>query len=395
VGDAHDHDFAGLVDQFLELHAVVQVLERFPEARERWQKKSEEALSKAEKAWKADEAARLAAAEAQWRETSARTLAEATKRFEAAETSLKQLLIRTEQTRESGNAIEHRRLREELAMMQASLSDRETALGEARLALEQREPSTPETKIVLRPDRMWSVADRREPQDREEEDRPKSYLIRDMIVVGALVAAAIVFYPRFQSYLPNLPDVGTILGGNTSAPAASVPARVAPRAAAEQFTVVVNHTGNVRTGPSSTAEIVSALQKGQKVATFEKRGSWTHIRMGAEPGKTEPREGWIFSSFLDDPAAGNTASPSADHNIAPSDKAPSDKAPSNKAPSDKAASNKGPSDKAPIDKAPIDKAPEKAPSDKAPSNTAPLDKAAEKAPSDKPPSDNLPTAAEP
>src|SRR5207244_3017097 len=106
-----------------------------------------------------------------------------------------------------------------------------------------------------------------------------------ILVVGALAAAAIVFYPRFQSYVPRLPDVGTILG-NASAPPASVPARVAPRAA-EQFTVVVNHSGNLRAGPSPTAEIVSGLQKGQKVATFEKRGSWTHIRMGAEPGKTE------------------------------------------------------------------------------------------------------------
>ena len=300
---------------------------------------------------------------------------------------MKQLLIRTEQTRESGNAIEHRRLREELAMMQASLSDRETALAGARLALEQREPSTPETKIVLRPDRMWSVADRREPHEREDEDRPKRNLIRDMIVVGALAAAAIVFYPRFQSYLPNLPDVGTILGGNASAPAASVPARVAPRAAAEQFTVVVNHTGNVRTGPSSTAEIVTGLQKGQKVATFEKRGSWTHIKMAGEPGKTEPREGWIFSSFLDDAGVGNTASPSAEHKVAPSDKASSDKAPSNKAPSDKAPSNKTLSDQAPSNKPPSDQAPSvQAPSIQAPSVQAPSNQA---------PSDNLPAAAEP
>src|SRR6202023_2248160 len=114
-------------------------------ARERWQQESEEVLLKAQNVWKADESARLAAAEAQWQETSARTLAEATKRFEAAETALKQLLIRTEQTRESGNAIEHRRLREELAMLQASLSDRESALAKARLALEQSgEPPEPE-----------------------------------------------------------------------------------------------------------------------------------------------------------------------------------------------------------------------------------------------------------
>jgi hypothetical protein len=285
--------------------ALVQTGLGLEQSRERWQQESEEALSKARRVWKADDAARLAAAEAQWQETSARTLAEATKRFETAETALKQLLIRTEQTRESGNAIEHRRLREELAMMQTSLSDRESALAEARLALEQsREPPAPETKIVLKPDRMWNAVERRE----REDDRPKSFLIRDMIVVGALVASAIVFYPRFESYLP---EIGTIFG-NASAPA-SVPQRVAPRAAGQHM-AVVNHGANVRAGPSSTAEIVSALQRGQQVATFEKRGSWTHIRMGGEPGKTEPREGWIFSSFLDDPAGGNAASPTAEGN---------------------------------------------------------------------------------
>jgi hypothetical protein len=196
----------------------------------------------------------------------------------------------------------------------------------------------------------------------------------------------IVFYPSFQSSYPGyLPDIGAVFG-NASAPA-SVPAPAAPRAAAEQFTVVVNHTGNVRTGPSSTAEIVASLQKGQKVATFEKRGSWTHIRMSGETGKTESREGWIFSSFLDDPAGGNAAAPSAESKVAPSNKAPSDKAPSDKAPSDKTPSNKAPIDKLPSDKAASDKTP----SDKAASEKAPSDKA----PSDKVPSDNLPAAAEP
>jgi hypothetical protein len=274
------------------------------QARKAWRQESEAALSKAEESWKADEAARFAAAEAQWHETSAKTLAEATKRFESADAALKQLLIRTEATRESGNAIEHRRLREELAMMQASLSDRETALAEARLALEQtRELPTPETKIVLRPDRMWKSSERRE----QENDRPKSFLVRDMIIVGALVASAIVFYPRFESYL-HLPEIGTIFG-NASAPASLRPQAAPP--AVEQHMAILNHGGNVRAGASPTAEIVTALQRGQKVATLEQSGKWTHIRIGGESGKTEPRDGWIFSSFLD-PAGGKEVSPPAE-----------------------------------------------------------------------------------
>jgi hypothetical protein len=275
------------------------------QARKAWRQESEMALSKAEEGWKADEASRFAEAEAQWHETSAQTLAEATKRFEAAEAALKKVLIRTEATRESGNAIEHRRLREELAMMQASLADREAALAEARLALEHtRELPASEDKIVLKPDRMWKSSERRE----QENDRPKSFLIRDMIIVGALVVSAIVFYPRFESYL-HLAKIGTIFG-DASAPA-SLPARAAP-VAAELHMAVLNHGGNVRAGPSPTAEVISALQRGQKVATFEQSGKWTHIRLGAESGKTEQKEGWIFSSFLD-PPGGKEVSPTAEH----------------------------------------------------------------------------------
>jgi hypothetical protein len=277
------------------------------QARKAWREESEAALSKAEEAWKADEAARFAGAEAQWQETSAQTLAEATKRFEAAEAALKKVLIRTEATRESGNAIEHRRLREELAMMQASLADREAALAETRLALEHaRELPASEDKIVLKPDRMWNAAKRGEEED---DRRPKSFLIRDMIVVGALVASAIVFYPRFESYL-HLPAIGSMFG-SASAPASLPAPRVVPHAA-EQHIAILNHGGNVRAAASPTAEVVTALQRGQKVATFEQSGKWTHIRISGEAGKTEPRDGWIFSSFLD-PAGGKDSSPTVEH----------------------------------------------------------------------------------
>ncbi|HMI96752.1 MAG TPA: SH3 domain-containing protein [Micropepsaceae bacterium] len=277
------------------------------EARKAWRQESEAALSKAEEVWKAGEAARVAVAEAQWHEESAKTLAEATKRFEAAEGALKDVLIRTEATRESGNAIEHRRLREELAMMQASLADREAALAETRLALEHtREPPPTENKIVLKPDRMWSAL------ERKDDRPPKRHLFRDLVVVASLAVAAIVFYPRIESFIPELPEIpgmGTILGG------APAPAGLRPQAAppaVEQHMAVLNHGGNVRAGASPTAEVVTALQRGQKVATFEQNGKWTHIRIGGESGKTEPREGWIFSSFLDDPAGGKDVPPSAE-----------------------------------------------------------------------------------
>jgi len=108
-----------------------------------------------------------------------------------------------------------------------SLSDRESALAEARLALEElREVAAPETKIVLKPDRMeasWSGAtavNRREPQDEDESLRVTSFAISCW---SALAAAAIVFYPRFESSYPGiqsyLPEIGTILRQSPTPPA--------------------------------------------------------------------------------------------------------------------------------------------------------------------------------
>jgi uncharacterized protein YgiM (DUF1202 family) len=64
---------------------------------------------------------------------------------------------------------------------------------------------------------------------------------------------------------------------------------------------VVNHAANVRAGPSSTAEIVSTLQRGGKVASLEQRGNWTLVEFAADNGKSQPRQGWVYSSFVEAP----------------------------------------------------------------------------------------------
>jgi hypothetical protein len=119
--------------------ALVQAGLAIEQAREGSQHEAKEALSKAEMAWKADEAARLAAAEAQWREQSARVLAEVTERCERAETSFAEVSAKADAvaTRDQHNEIELRRLREVCAALRAILADRETALAEAGLAIEQ------------------------------------------------------------------------------------------------------------------------------------------------------------------------------------------------------------------------------------------------------------------
>jgi hypothetical protein len=108
---------------------------RIEEARARWQRDAEAALTRTKDAWKAEEAHRLAEAEAQWREQAAQALAEA--RTQAAQTESALARAEAEAARMSGDGIALRRLREELAEVNASLSARVRELAEARQCLEQ------------------------------------------------------------------------------------------------------------------------------------------------------------------------------------------------------------------------------------------------------------------
>ena len=93
------------------------------QARERATREIQEALEKAEQAWKTNEAARLAAVEAQWHEKSTNAVAQARAQVAAV--------------RNKASERELTQLREELVAMQAALSDHETALARADMAIEQ------------------------------------------------------------------------------------------------------------------------------------------------------------------------------------------------------------------------------------------------------------------
>ena len=133
------------------------------QARMDWQQESQAALSNAEAVWKSDMAARLAAAETQWRRQSANAAAEATARAEAAETALAQVRRATQATRERSDNADIRRLQHEREALQMTLTERETELAHIHSAAEQaRELPAPDDKIVLRTNRAWEAADRRE-----------------------------------------------------------------------------------------------------------------------------------------------------------------------------------------------------------------------------------------
>ncbi len=112
--------------------AEAQILARINEARIIAQQEAASVLGRAEAAAKAGEAVRLAAAEKNWREQSARALAAATAKIQQAEASLAAARAAPQNAHDSADQAELARLRDALASVQATLSERETELIEAR-----------------------------------------------------------------------------------------------------------------------------------------------------------------------------------------------------------------------------------------------------------------------
>jgi hypothetical protein len=306
-------------------------------SRESWQRETEEALAKAKADWKSEEAARLAAAEAQWQKATAKALAAA--RVQAAPAD------------DSEMALELNRLREEVASMQAALVEREGALAREYVAIErtreargvetqealsrakaawkaeeverlaaaetqwkkqasravaeltarcdraetalaevstraasniregsQHRPS--KTEIVLKPDRIGFSAR----ASGQGDGQAKSHLIRNIVIAAALAVPAALSYPYVAAHLSGTP-----------ATAAIAPAQ---EEIGGQVTAVVKSAVNARTEPSASASIVSTLERGLKVTIVEERGNWTLVRADNKSDKGEPRQGWVYSSFL-------------------------------------------------------------------------------------------------
>jgi hypothetical protein len=250
--------------------ALVRAGMAIEQTRERWQEEMETTLAKARADWKADQTARLAAVEAQWQERSAKALAEANA---------------------LGSGMDLRNLREELAALQVTLWERDIELAVARAAHEeQREENTAENSIVLKPDRIGGGVDSSEQQPK------KRHLFRDIGIAVSLAVAAAVAYPIVAPHVAGLS--GAAPGGSSTVEAADEEPNVA----------VVNHAANVRGDASATAAVISNLPRGAKVVVVEKRGSWTLVRVEDSSGKTEPRQGWMASSFLDAADASGKAS---------------------------------------------------------------------------------------
>ena len=249
----------------------------------RVQQESETALANAQASWKTEESARLSAAEAQWRTQSANALAEATARFKEAETALAQIRVRGVDKDESAVVT---RLRSEVEMLQSALADHDDRSLRSAPTHERRETSA--SRIAIRENHDWQQAEPRE----KKTNAPRHRLIRDVVVVAVLAASAIIFWPRFEAYIP----AGWLPGSADSELVASQARAPAPAVAStppESMTTVVR-SANVRADPAKAAIVIATVQRGMQVAIIDQRENWTLIRIEG----TKPQQGWVYSSFL-------------------------------------------------------------------------------------------------
>ena len=277
---------AVLADRDMALAQTRMTAER---ALHRAQQESETALASARANWKTEEAARLAAAEAEWRKQSASALAEATARFKEAETVLAQIRVRGSGL-DKGEGETVSRMRNEIGMLQAALAERDNDLLRARPMPELREESS--SRIAIRENHDWENA-----EPREEPSKVPLRLIRDIVLVAALAASAIIFWPRLESYIP----AGWLPNSAESEPVADSQAQApAPAAtpAPEQQMATVLRSANVRANPAKTAAVISTLQHGVQVAVIDTRNNWTLVRIDAKNSNAKPQQGWVYSSFL-------------------------------------------------------------------------------------------------
>ena len=257
--------------------------------------------------WKAEEAPRLAAAEAQGRESGAKANAELRNQLKESEKALTQL--RTQASGKRNEDAEVFRLREHVAALEASIADRDIELMQVRAESEQRR----DLLVAESNNRRFN------PED-EEDDRNRKIgrLVRDVAIVGALAATAIILYPRVEpvvveGWLPKLEALATgrevsFADSGTGAVTAAPP----PAAAAQspQSFAVSLKSANVRSEPSASSSVIMTLPRGTQVGTLERHGNWVHVRIAIEGSKV-PQDGWVFGTFLQD--LPGSASPGPSH----------------------------------------------------------------------------------
>jgi hypothetical protein len=236
------------------------------------------------------------AADADRERGASHALAELQVRCEAAEASL-----RAAQTaRESADVDDAyvRGLNQEIKNLQAILVDREAAIARAEASLEQMQVGT-----VARPaPAHWEPLPGGLRQERKEDKKADSHLVRDFILVFGVVMLACVAYffgpSLFAANTWQLPNLSTWFTSNDDDQDASAPtpppAPVPPPK--PQLQAMVIRDVNLRAAPSTNAQVIASLKQGTAVTILDRQGNWDHLEIVIS-GQIS-RQGWAYGSYI-------------------------------------------------------------------------------------------------
>ncbi len=198
-----------------------------------------------------------------------------------------------------------RGLRAEIVTLRRSITNQAAELGRARAALEQARPLHIQRGPENRP-----LGNLRDVFAEEEEDpglSKKKGLIRDCILVAAVVIPVIVFYPWMGVYLPQpvRDGISTATAGLLSvqeekpAPPHPAPKKAPPAPQVSLPTATATRVLNIHATAELKGTVLFSLPKNTTVTLLEKEGSWTRIEVPAD-GATKARQGWAWNAYLQD-----------------------------------------------------------------------------------------------
>jgi len=198
-----------------------------------------------------------------------------------------------------------RGLRAEIVTLRKSLANQAAELGRARASLEQTRPLHIQRGPENRP--LGNLRDVFLEDEETNAQAKKKGLIRDCIVVAAIVIPLIVVYPWIAVYLPDqvrsgisFATAGLLSVEVVEPPAPHAPAKKpAPAPQVALPTAIATRVLNVHATPASKGTVLLSLQKNASVVILETQGSWTRVEVPAEAGG-KPQQGWVFSAYLHD-----------------------------------------------------------------------------------------------
>ncbi len=277
--DAH----ARLAQTRLEAQTVLD------RAKADWRAQSEATLAAKLAETKRQETARLQTLEAEVQNQTQVQLARNARRIKELEAERDQFRAHADALLKRGDSDDIKQLRRDFGHLQALLATREQEIAQLTLDSEHaRERWTAEARLTMqKAEHEWKAeAEAAEREERKALSTRRT--VRDVALVGAFSALAVMFYlygSPMDWIAPTAPPAA--VAATTPAPAA---------AAAPAHMVTILKSANVRSGPSKTADIVATLPKAAALASLERHGNWVRVKLrGAKAS-----DGWVYASYLAD-----------------------------------------------------------------------------------------------